>query len=100
VQVSGHQCRGINFRYLGLMTVSELDEYESTDCVYAKYWIPIRWAINLTYKAYQEKRIKDTFLCDVIVQVRQRYLANPICVKKICNFRSALGTVIDMDWIW
>ena len=51
------------------MTINELEEYEAVECSYAKYWIPLRWAINLTYKAYKEKRIKDILLCDLIVQV-------------------------------
>jgi hypothetical protein len=52
------------------MTEAELEEYESIECEYNKYWIPIRWAYNIITKARQEKRIVSDYLYDRLYQVR------------------------------
>ena len=47
----------------GIMTEKELEEYERMVCI-AKWWLPLRWAHQILYTAYKEKRIATDILYD------------------------------------
>jgi hypothetical protein len=53
----------------GLITEQELEAYDAIKSPYTKYWLPIRWALQVATTARMEKRIASEFLYDKIVDV-------------------------------
>jgi hypothetical protein len=50
------------------MTTDEEQAYDGIQSAYGKYWIPIRWAVNIINQARDEKKIQ----CDnYVVQMFQ-----------------------------
>ena len=54
---------------IGLITEAECEAYDAIKSDNSKYWIPIRWAMNVLNTARAEKRIANDFLFDKIFEV-------------------------------
>jgi hypothetical protein len=53
----------------GLITEAECEAYDAIQSDNNKFWIPIRWAMNVLNTARAEKRIANDFLFDKIFEV-------------------------------
>ena len=70
----------------GLMTDDERKACEALRSDYPKWWLPVRWALNVLAEARDEGRIADSILfdrlCDAVIQ-----------------FRAKLALLLVFDWI-
>ena len=53
----------------GIMTKTELEQYDDVKSVNLKYWVPIMWFSNLLTKARQEGRIYDDMTFKMLMEV-------------------------------
>jgi acyl-ACP thioesterase len=52
------------------MTTEEEQAYDAIQSSYGKYWIPIRWAVNIINQARVEKRIQCDYYAFQMFKVK------------------------------
>ena len=54
----------------GFITKEEAETYETTQCRYLKFWVPLMWANNIIARARREGRIETEFGLRMVLEVR------------------------------
>ncbi|XGW30345.1 hypothetical protein V3C99_009377 [Haemonchus contortus] len=70
----------------GFLQQHELDKFLACKSRYAKYWMPLNWALHLLNTALDEKRIDGDIARNAIAQ-------------EIRNFRTGLSLIWTYDWV-
>ena len=53
----------------GFITKEEAETYETTQCRYLKFWVPLMWANNIIARARREGRIETEFGLRMVLEV-------------------------------
>ncbi|CAI9738045.1 Hypothetical predicted protein [Octopus vulgaris] len=70
----------------GFMTKEEVEIWESVQCKYHKFWVPLTWANNVLVTARREERIESDWGLRMIIQ-------------QLSDFRDKCSLLFVYDWI-
>ncbi|KAK3787177.1 hypothetical protein RRG08_009388 [Elysia crispata] len=70
----------------GFITKDEAVAYESVQCQYLKFWVPLMWANNVLVTARGENKISSDFGLRMIIQ-------------QLADFRDKCSSCFVYDWI-
>ena len=69
----------------GFITKEEAETYETTQCRYLKFWVPLMWANNIIARARREGRIETEFGLRMVLEVHCDVQQRPHDTSNIGN---------------